>query len=61
MLTKQQTLLGKGVWAENCSATWLEMLAFIVTGLLSSLSLAKHSDPGSFLVANASLSQDGFQ
>ena len=32
---------------ENCSATWLEMLAFIVIGLLSSLSLAKHSDPGS--------------
>ncbi|KAJ8795403.1 hypothetical protein J1605_018418 [Eschrichtius robustus] len=30
-------------------------------GLVSGLSLANHSDPGSFLVARASLSQDGFQ
>ena len=33
----------------------------MVTGLVSGLSLANHSDSGSFLVAQASLSQDGFQ
>ena len=46
---------------ENCSATWLDILGFMIIGLLSSLSLVKHSDPGSFLVANTSFSQDGFQ
>ena len=33
----------------------------MVTGLASGLSLASRSDSGSFLVAHASLSQDGFQ
>ena len=46
---------------ENCSATWLDILGFMVIGLLSSLSLAKHSDPGSFLVVHALLNQDGLQ
>ena len=46
---------------ENCSATWLAVLGFIVMGLFSGLSLSNHSDSGSFLVALASLSQDGFQ
>ena len=51
---------GKGT-QENCSATWLAVSGFTVTGLVSGLSLANHSDSGSFLVACASLSQDGFQ
>ena len=70
VLTKQETLLGKGRpggeqqgkgTQENCSATWLAVSGFMVIGLVSGLSLANHSDPGSFLVARASLSQDGFQ
>ena len=40
---------------------WLAVLGFMVMGLVSGLSLANHSDSGSFLVAHASLSQDGFQ
>ena len=36
-------------------------LSFIVTGLVSGLSLANHSDSESFLVVNAWLSQDRFQ
>ena len=51
---------GKGT-QENCSATWLTVLGFMVMGLVSGLSLANHSDSGSFLVAHASLSQDGCQ
>ena len=51
---------GKGS-QENCSATWLAVSGFMVMGLVSRLSLANHSDSGSFLVAQASLSQDGFQ
>ena len=54
-------LLGRDTWAENCSATWLTVLGFIVNGLTSGLSLAKHSDSGSFPVACALLSKDGFQ
>ena len=63
---KERDFIGKGSLGgeqqdkgtqENCSATWLDILGFMVIGLLSSLSLAKHSDPGSFLVANTSLSQ----
>ena len=45
----------------NCSATWLTVSGFMVMGLVSGLSLASHSDSGSFLVACASLSQDGLQ
>ena len=70
MLTKQETLSGRGPpggeqqskgTQENCSATWLAVTGFMVIGLVSRLSLANHSDSGSFLVTRASLSQDGFQ
>ena len=68
VLTKQETLLeetlsggeqqGKGT-QENCSATWLTVLGFMVMRLVSGWSLANHSNLESFLVAHASLSQDG--
>ena len=51
---------GKGT-QENCSATWLAVSGFMVMALVSGLSLANRSDLGSFLVACALLSQDGFQ
>ena len=51
---------GKGT-QENCSAMWLTVLGFMVVGLVSGLSLVNHSDSGSFLMARASLSRDGFQ
>ena len=66
MLTKQEILLerapgwravGKGT--QNCSASWLEVLGFMVMGLVSGWSLANHSNSESFLVVHASLSQDG--
>ena len=70
MLTKQETLLGrgtrggdqegKGPW-EDCSVTWLKVPHFMVMGLVSGLFLANHSDSGSFLVAHALLNQDGCQ
>ena len=44
---------------ENCSAAWLEVLGFMVMGLVSGWSLANHSSSDSFLVAHTSLSQDG--
>ena len=46
---------------ENCSATWLTVSGFMVIVLVSGLSLASHSELGSFLGAHASLSRDGFQ
>ena len=46
---------------EDCSVTWLAVSGFMVMGLVSGLSLANHSESGSFVVACASLSQDGFQ
>ena len=46
---------------ENCSATWLMVSGFMVMRLVSGLSLASHSDSGSFLMVHALLSQDGFQ
>ena len=46
---------------ENYSATWLTVSGVMVMGLVSGLSLAKHSDSGSFPVAHASFSQDQFQ
>ena len=67
MLTKRETI-GKGrpgrEWQgirENLSATWLEILGFMVMGLVSESSLANHSGSRSFLVAHTLLSQDGFQ
>ena len=50
--------VGKGT-QENCSAAWLAVLGFMVMGLVSGWSLANHSNSESFLVAHASLSQDG--
>ena len=44
---------GKGN-QEGCSAMWLTILGAMVTGLVSRLSLANHSDSGLFLVAYAS-------
>ena len=70
MLTKQETLLGRGPPGgeqegkgaqENCSVTWLAVPGFMVMGLVSGLSLANPSDSESFLVAHAMLSQDGCQ
>ena len=70
MLTKQESLLGRGSLRgeqqgkgnqENCSAMWLAVSGFMEMGLVSGLSLASHSDSGSFLLAHALLSQDGFQ
>ena len=51
---------GEGNW-KNSSAMWLAVSGFMVMGLVSRLSVANHSDLGSFLVACTSLSQDGFQ
>ena len=49
---------GKGT-QENCPTTWLVVLGFMVMGLVSGWSLASHSNSESFLVGQASLSQDG--
>ena len=49
---------GKGT-QENSFATWLAVSGFMVMGLVSGWSLANHSNSESFLVAHASLSQDG--
>ena len=51
---------GKGT-QENCSAMWLAVSGFMVMGLVSGWSLANHSNSESFLVAHASLRQDGCQ
>ena len=65
VLTKQEILLGRaprwraGGTQENCSVTWLAVSGFMVMGLVSGWSLANHSNSESFLVAHASLSQDG--
>ena len=68
MLTKQETVIGRGTWVESNrvngsrrTATQPAVSSFTVMWLVSRLSLASHSDPGSFLVVCASLSQDGFQ
>ena len=66
VLTKQEILLGKGARLESRrvreprrSVTWLAVSGFMVMGLVSRWSLANHSNSESFLVAHASLSQDG--
>ena len=46
---------------QNCSVTWLAGSSFMVMGLVSRLSLANHSNSGSFLVVQALFRQDGFQ
>ena len=45
----------------NCSAMWLPVSVLMVIELVSELSLASYSDSGSFRMAHAWLSQDGFQ
>ena len=68
VLTKQEILLGKGTRVESSRVReprrtallrGLEVLGFMVMGLVSGWSLANHSNSESFLVAHASLSQDG--
>ena len=49
---------GKGT-QENCPTTWLVFLGFMVMGLVSGWSLANDPNSESFLVVQASLSQDG--
>ena len=66
MLTKQETLLGRGTQVASRrvrepSAMWLSILGFIMMVMVSGLSLTNHSDSGSFMVAHTLLSQDGFQ
>ena len=65
MADKARDFIGKGHpgkgTQENCSATWLPVSGFMVMALVSRLSLANHSDSGSFLVGHALLSQDGCQ
>ena len=70
MLTEQETLLGRGVPGPRagglgnsgellCHVAY--SLRFYGDGLVSRLSLANHSDSGSFVVAQALFSQDGCQ
>ena len=66
MLTKQEILLGKGPWVESSrvrepgrTAVPRGLQYFMVMGLVSRWPLANHSNSESFLVAHASLSQDG--
>ena len=64
MLTKQETLLGRGTQVASRrvrepSAMWLSILGFIMMVMVSGLSLTNHSDSGSFMVAHTLLSQDG--
>ena len=67
VLTKQETLLGKGAWVESRRVREPRRTAlplgsgFMVMGLVSRLSLANHSDSDSFLVVHALFSQDGCQ
>ena len=66
MLTKQKTSLARGTQEgkgnqEDYSAMWLAVSGFMVMGLVAGLSLANHSDSGSFQVARALLSHDGCQ
>ena len=56
---KQGKGYGKGRGTpENCSASWLAVLGFMMVGFVSGLSLASHPDSESFLVVHALLSQD---
>ena len=67
MLIKQETLLGRGTPMESNRVRDPKRTAlsrssgFMVMGLVSGLSLANHSDSGSFLGAYTLLSQDGCQ
>ena len=46
---------------ENCSATRLIVLGFMLMGLVSWFPLGNYSDSGSFLVVHTLLSQDEYQ
>ena len=71
VLAKQEILLGKGTQVESNrvreprrtalsgSVGWLSVSGFMVMGLVCGWSLANPSNSESFLVAHASLSQDG--
>ena len=63
MLTKQETLLGKGTWVESSRVReprrTAHSLRFMVMGLVSRLSLANHSDSESFRGVYALFSKDG--
>ena len=68
MLTKQEILSGKGTQVESSRVREPRRTAlprgsqsqgFMVMGSVSWWSLANHSNSESFLVAHASLSQDG--
>ena len=69
VLSKQETLLGRAARVECGRVRETERTAvprgsvsgFMVIGLVTGLSLASHSELGSFLGTHASLSQDGFQ
>ena len=69
MLTKQESLLGKGTRLESSrvreprrtALPQLTILGFMVMGSVSGLSLANHSDSESFLVVHALLNQDECQ
>ena len=69
MLTKQETLLGRSAQVESSGVRELRRTALplsladsgFMMGLVSGLSLASHSNSGSFLVVHALLGQDGFQ
>ena len=56
VLTKQEVLLGRVTQVDR-SATWLADPGFMVVGLVSGLSLANHSGPGSFVVVHTSIIQ----
>ena len=69
MLTKQETLWGRGTgWRaagkgtqEDGSVTGLTVSGFMGVGLVSRLSLDNHADSGSVTMAHTLLSQHGFQ
>ena len=70
MCCKKRDLIGRGCPGgeqqckgnqEDCSAMWLAVLGSMVLGLVSRVSLANHSNSGSFLVVHTLLSQDGCQ
>ena len=64
MLTKQETLLGRGaqvasrIIRESRRTTLLGVLDFMMMGLVSRLSLASHSGSGSFLHMHCSAKVD---
>ena len=58
---KAENFIGKGCPGGEKQDKGTQEKGFMVMGLVSTLSLASHSDSGSFLVVHISLSQHGFQ